>query len=635
MSGQRNKKPSDVIKNRQEYLDSLSLQVQLNEANEQAVKQFVATGQVPPISQMKDTRTTSDILLDVEKLKIGLIKDLEPIADPQFAQMIVSRLVQSPLNQDNRLIIFTAQRIEDIVKNLKKNYKYGIKGDANDAENFVLFINKFYTDRNKNIEGTKSFINRMGANSEIGASKQIEKQHSILSTTASEFNNWKFTNMQIIQNLYQLGGAPGHLIYPRVDAGEARMSGLLIIDITAKFRALLQILPKSLSIIQKMEQLSVQDVGTSGYNRANDAYKDFLNFINHNIPNTDYIETIILDLLESNKNLKTLLTQRNPQGFATLYNHQLGTLQKLNDILAVDLPDLARLEARSEIARTRADEIPYKPETMTQGPLSAGENQTIQDLLDRIGNNRMQMIINNGAIHPGGLPAIPGIAPIRPLNGALFNPEWAKLAPPAVITAKDIPQLTALHKKTFDYLKEYNIQGMGLNRKISGRGLPRADYTQGIDPSARYIKFGRYMINNKKLNDNVLSLRRSRGSTIATIPNNKMTSELSHVFKTIVGGGVPSYDDLNALTEAEKRYLHKVSQEADIYDKIKIPTPNKDEEEKDIHLFNVMKGEILAGNDSKELVSKFKKLLNKLSRTNVLPKSQVREILEELLELGY
>ena len=70
MSGQKNKTPSDVIKHRQEYLDNLSLQVQLNEANEQAVKQFVSTGQVPPISQMKDTRSTTQILLDVEKLKI-------------------------------------------------------------------------------------------------------------------------------------------------------------------------------------------------------------------------------------------------------------------------------------------------------------------------------------------------------------------------------------------------------------------------------------------------------------------------------------------------------------------------------------------------------------------------------------
>ena len=190
--------------------------------------------------------------------------------------------------------------------------------------------------------------------------------------------------------------------------------------------------------------------------------------------------------------------------------------------------------------------------------------------------------------------------------------------------------------KSRNILGKMGATGKGLNSRMKGTGFTtRADFTRGIEPSPRYIKFGRYMINNKKLNDNVLSLRRYKGSSIATIPITKLTSQLGGIIKKIVGGGVPSFDELNSLTDVEKRYLYKVSQEADIYDKINIPTPSKDEEEKDVHLFNVMKGEILAGNNSRELISKFKVLLNKLSKNNVLPKSQVREILEELLEQGF
>jgi hypothetical protein len=48
-----------------------------------------------------------------------------------------------------------------------------------------------------------------------------------------------------------------------------------------------------------------------------------------------------------------------------------------------------------------------------------------------------------------------------------------------------------------------------------------------------------------------------------------------------------------------------------------------------------MKGEIMSGNDSKELVKKFKILILKLSKQNVLPKNEVQEILEDLLSLGY
>jgi len=674
MSGQRNKKPSDVIKSRQEYLDNLSLEVQLNDANEQAVRQFKETGQVPPISQMKDTRTTSQILADVEKLKINLIKDLEPIADPQFAQQIIQRLIQSPLNQDNRLLIFTAQRIDDIVKNLKKIYKYGIKGDVNDAEGFVLFINKFYTDKNKTIEGTKSFINRMGSSGESGAASRLTVQHNTLSTLASEFKIFMDRRNVILGVLVAVG-----LV---INPDDLQLSQILLNDISIKLRALLQILPVSLTTIQNMEQISIQNIGTAGYNAAADSYSEFLDFINHNIPNTDYIQTIMDDLRNSNTSISNQLGYNPTQaGFDKVYKNQINILQKLNDVLDVDLPTLTQLERLSAVARAKIAEQPYKPETMSRAAMTPQEIAIHQDLTDRIDDNLAQMRDPaNIAIPRIGLPAGHANVPVN-VDEPAFAARLANIAPiGAPRDSVNIPKLEQLQKDTFNHLKKYGIVGRGINTRTSidgsrnptssskesfgqgfslwdtpksinpvdymmprdkikyrmvGKGLPRADYTQGIDPSPRYIKFGRYMINNKKLNDNVLSLRRSRGSTIATIPATKMTSELGGVIKKIVGGGVPSFDELNALTDAEKRYLFRVSQEADIYDKIKIPTPSKDEEEKDIHAFNVMKGEILAGNNSKELVAKFKALLNKLSKNNILPKSQVREILEELLELGY
>jgi len=57
--------------------------------------------------------------------------------------------------------------------------------------------------------------------------------------------------------------------------------------------------------------------------------------------------------------------------------------------------------------------------------------------------------------------------------------------------------------------------------------------------------------------------------------------------------------------------------------------------EQDIHHFNVMKGEILAGNDSSVLIKKFKLLLLKLSKNGSLPKRECQEIMEDLIQLGY
>ena len=74
MTSRTVKKPSDVIKSRQEYLDNLALQIDINKGNEEANKIYKLTGQLPPSTEMKDTRSVTDILLDTEKLKINMFK---------------------------------------------------------------------------------------------------------------------------------------------------------------------------------------------------------------------------------------------------------------------------------------------------------------------------------------------------------------------------------------------------------------------------------------------------------------------------------------------------------------------------------------------------------------------------------
>jgi hypothetical protein len=322
MSGQRNKNPSDVIKSRQDYLDNLSLEVLLNEANEQAVRQFKVTGQVPPISQMKDTRTTSQILADVEKLKINLIKDLEPVADPQFAQQIVQRLVQSPLNLDNRLLIFTAQRVEDIVKNLQKTYKYGIKGDDNDAEMFVSFVNKMYSDKNNLTINTKAFLNRLGTN-EKSTSTAVANQHNNLVSLDADFNSLRTRLLRLIPRV----------IAPAV-AQELRA---LIERIRRKFEALINIMPVNSKLFEAIEKLLISEEGTTGYNIFANNYDRWLYFVNHNIPNLDYAKVLINDLY-------IYVKTDNVRTFNYDYDKIINILTRLDDVLAIDMVELQALE---------------------------------------------------------------------------------------------------------------------------------------------------------------------------------------------------------------------------------------------------------------------------------------------------
>jgi hypothetical protein len=94
MSGFPNKKPTDASKFRQNYLANLALEAKNNEMNFQANKIFKKTGQTP--TQVLDTRTTTEKLADVERLKVEIRSELKEIADGQQADAIVQMLnVQS------------------------------------------------------------------------------------------------------------------------------------------------------------------------------------------------------------------------------------------------------------------------------------------------------------------------------------------------------------------------------------------------------------------------------------------------------------------------------------------------------------------------------------------------------------
>jgi len=192
------------------------------------------------------------------------------------------------------------------------------------------------------------------------------------------------------------------------------------------------------------------------------------------------------------------------------------------------------------------------------------------------------------------------------------------------------------------------INGTGVKRgrgrpRVQGKGIAtpkkflvdKVDHSAGIKPDKKYIPFGKYYIHRHKLNDNILSFRHPSGVSVIGQPAHRVSDKLGNVMRDIVGGKVPSFNDLSGLTEDEKSYLYKVSKRAEIADKLSIPTPSKDAFEKDIHDFEVMKGEIMAGNDSVPLIKKFKLLLLRLSKSGTLPKADVQEIMEELLTLGY
>ena len=95
----------------------------------------------------------------------------------------------------------------------------------------------------------------------------------------------------------------------------------------------------------------------------------------------------------------------------------------------------------------------------------------------------------------------------------------------------------------------------------------------------------------------------------------------------------PSYDQLDKLSSDERNQLHSILQMAKLDDQFSVPVPS--DIDNDNNKFDILRGQIIAGNDNPDLIKEFKLLLTKLMMNNRIPRKQGHEILSDLAALGY
>lgn len=172
---------------------------------------------------------------------------------------------------------------------------------------------------------------------------------------------------------------------------------------------------------------------------------------------------------------------------------------------------------------------------------------------------------------------------------------------------------------------------ISLLRRPSGSGIRG----RGIGVQNQSYPLGKYLIKGKQLNGDIINIKTRTNQSLKKFPATKVSANMGKIMRVIAGGGVPAFDDMEQLTQPEKSYLHKIAKETDLIGRFSIPTPDKTKEDKEKDEFDLLKGQILSGNDNAELVKKFKSLLIRLSTRGDLPKGECREILMDLVSMGY
>jgi hypothetical protein len=179
---------------------------------------------------------------------------------------------------------------------------------------------------------------------------------------------------------------------------------------------------------------------------------------------------------------------------------------------------------------------------------------------------------------------------------------------------------TGLVKKNYNVLQDKDIDWK------SGVSVPNV---------ARYVPFGRFVINKRRLGEGIISIRTPCGACLNDIKSERVSPNILSVVRTILGGGSPTFEDIEKMNDDERNYIHRLASRASLTDRLSIPAPDKKKDEQDINQFEIMKGQIMAGNDSNKLHKDFKLLVMKLMDKKLLPKRQATDILFKMATLGY
>jgi len=707
MSGQPNRYAGDAEAFREEYMDYMRLEIAIDKMNFDANRVYQETGQLPPVSQLKDNRTTDEILKDTFRLKQNLVADLEGLGSLIFRNDVVEQIMKSPLNTDGSLLTYFSQRAREITDRLKSQYKYGIKGDKNDVETIVRFIENMYNQTKDTIGTVKQYFDRPQKSSFLRQIKGDEYKDII-----EAFDKVKMLFLQKADNkgsvdlfneIYRKLGLLGNIfsgklkeidgfISDNVDGLILSAGGQDFYDKWKEIKNLIQELPNSDTLISLIRQLE-KSIMNSNQSLTNNIMEQILNQLS------------VLDKLDVFiKEIEIIFGTYTTAGIpapAGIPAGALGTYGALGALGAMgaygamgnNQPNLkgsmnqgqnntepmtpynpSNLRGSVYQVQPNVGQInQYNPQIADENPLYNWRNTEYGfnvDMGEPISRNVNLQYFNGNQVPPeeeaiNNLYAMRNYDinqpyfmenfynnPNNPIHYDLGQKQIGNVGRRTINAGEMSLNLGRNNANTYIPLHtEGNIsiplighgvkrsrgrpKGSGLGKTQPERVVENADFNSGIDESPRYIKFGNLLLNNQKLhNDNILMLKRIKGGNIPELPSKVLSTNLSGIIKKMIGGSVPTFQELEKLSNPEKLYLHKIASKANINDKFSIPTPSKDEYDKLLHDFQVQQGEIMAGNDSKELIKSFKINLLKLSSQNLLPKNQVQEILTELLEMG-
>jgi hypothetical protein len=614
MSGQPLKAPSDAQKYRDAYMANLNLQIKNNDKNLQANKLHQRTG--VPATQISDYRTTSEKLADVETLRALVRSELLQIADSINAQSIVQKLSVDELR-------FVAQNIDMIVRDLKPKNRFGVLEPIFRA--YLVAQMNAQMKAEANVAGI--MLENRGVSS-LASLKQLETE-VVSSDDIAQILQVIVGNIPFQEQLISMATYVSKMLSLLTPQFYKRLES--IPDYTERVAALEQV-AMSIRELPTKKQLQEQ-VGLINMARGNDKDERVAELIEMlDVPSLQMLEGVEQEVpnktikFEDPRIFEKDLTKKKMMEIIAPYAAKHG----YEDLFAMSSARFKalRVDEMRDVIRRRLDvlyqfyqdelvEEPVQPQLAksdvfkrTAAPPSRKYSEHTQAVQRSIIRMREEDARKQAGDEQSAIAKYKQLQGRRVFEGLRQNIQLKK------------EEKQQAEKRRSAEVVQGVLKKVGRQKKAA-REAAREPVVEGAG-------FGKYVIQSDKLKDDIVSIRTKKGRNHPHLPTKRVSKGLGVVLRHIAGGSNPSYDDLHRLSDEDRSHLADLVRIC----KVDVSVPEGSDKE-DLHQFDILQGELGAGNDSPELIKKLKGVIMRLMNKGRLPKGQGREILTDLVALGY
>jgi hypothetical protein len=155
-----------------------------------------------------------------------------------------------------------------------------------------------------------------------------------------------------------------------------------------------------------------------------------------------------------------------------------------------------------------------------------------------------------------------------------------------------------------------------------------------LSNAAKWYRLGRIIINYDNLDELNLNVKYASGSQIPKIPRTVISEEMSALLMSLVDTQELNFELGKQLKDHEKDLLGLIMKTSGLAKQLKFIKSKIEPSRSDMKLrYNVLIGELEAGNNSQIIIQELKEVIEKLIKLNLMTSTQGEELIEDLRDI--